>query len=182
MPLTNPDKTDKPPDRKDWIIKFNTALPHWKDWSRTLRRVFVLLPSHGADNDGIRDIAEELGKDYDGLIKLINKTKTFKDQLEYYRDTGVLATLNSPLNWHVGVHDVANMLARESSALALVQIDISKGKAPTVAVQIAGKAGYLDHVNPKKGGFLEDGSNSNGTTDASGSGLIDFHEEHAPTV
>ncbi len=180
--MINNDRTDKPPDRQDWIVKFNEALPHWKKWSRTLRRVFVLLPSHGADKDGLRDIAEDIGKDYDGLIKLINRTKTFKDQLEYYRDTGVLAALNKPINWHVGVHDVANMLARESSALALVQIDISKGKAPTVAVQLAAKSGYLDHVDPKKGGFSDNDTSKNGRSAMGDSGLTSFHTENATTL
>ena len=186
--LYNMDKTDKPPDRNNWVIKFHMALPHWKKWSRTLRRVFLLLPSHGADNDGIRDIADELGKDYDGLIKLINKTKTFRDQLEYYRETGVLREMRSgkPFAFYVGVHDVANMVARESAALALIQIDISRGKAPAQALQIASRSGYLDHVNPKKAGFVENGRKveGNGTKPevAPESGLTDFHEENAATV
>ena len=62
--------------------------PEWDSWPRDFRRVFVLLPSYGADWDGIENMCRDLGWVYESVRKRVEAHGSFSKALGDYIDSG----------------------------------------------------------------------------------------------
>ena len=62
--------------------------PEWESWPRDFRRVFVLLPSYGADWDGIENMCRDLGWVYESVRKRVEAHGSFSKALGDYIDSG----------------------------------------------------------------------------------------------
>ena len=68
---------------EDKVLK---AIPCWHQWTRQLRRIYLALPAFGSSDEAIREICEELGFDYEKVIKKILTIPSFSDYLKRYRE------------------------------------------------------------------------------------------------
>jgi hypothetical protein len=64
------------------------ALPDWAKWPRILRRVYLLLPSHGTGKGGMVSMAHTLQASVTNLQELIDDCPTFKKAYTDYEATG----------------------------------------------------------------------------------------------
>jgi hypothetical protein len=60
------------------------TLPDWRVWPRLLRRVYLLLPSHGVGDAGLESMCGSLGVSLEKLQETIKATPSFKQALEAY--------------------------------------------------------------------------------------------------
>ena len=64
------------------------TLPDWAIWPRILRRVYLLLPSHGTGKGGMVSMAHTLQASVTNLQELIDDCPSFKKAYEAYEKTG----------------------------------------------------------------------------------------------
>ena len=64
------------------------TLPDWQKWPRLLRRVYLLLPSHGIGNAGLESMCDDLSISIDRLQETIKATPSFEEKLHAYWDEG----------------------------------------------------------------------------------------------
>ena len=83
--------------KSDWrtkneVVRDKVLLiyPEWSEWTRDLKRIFVLLPSYGADWDGIENMCKDLGEkwEYEAVKKMILGKESFVRALEEYKSNG----------------------------------------------------------------------------------------------
>ena len=72
-----------------WRVR--NALPEWWTWPRSLRRLYMMLATFGATEDGIRDYCEEFGYDQERLMKTVEADESFRERLREYREKGQYA-------------------------------------------------------------------------------------------
>lgn len=64
------------------------TLPDWQKWPRLLRRVYLLLPSHGVGVPGLESMCDDLGVTLQRLKATIDAEPSFKAKLKEYWETG----------------------------------------------------------------------------------------------
>ena len=83
--------------KSDWrtkneVVRDKVLLiyPEWSEWTRDLKRIFVLLPSYGAGWDGIENMCKDLGAkwEYEKVKEMILGKESFVRALEEYKSNG----------------------------------------------------------------------------------------------
>jgi len=127
------------------------AIPNWEKWSRILRQVYILLPTHG----DLDSIAEALEREPKYLKELITHNPDFKKFLKSYHDSGEYPIQKSrgiPLKHSHLVEQVAN----ESSIVALVRLEM--GSRSSLDQKIVDDAGWylnMKHDSEKIRQYIE---------------------------
>ena len=79
-------------DGKRGIDKLETrvvaALPDWKNWPRSLRRLYTLIDSFGASEDGLKEACKEIGLEWEDVKKVIERNDSFQRELDDFRERG----------------------------------------------------------------------------------------------
>ena len=163
------------------------AIPNWKKWSRILRHVYILLPSHG----DLDSIAEALNKDVAYLQGLIDKNKfDFKKYFDAYASSGEYPIQKSrgiPLKHSHLVEQVAN----ESTITSLIRLETgSKSSLDQKVVEDAGWLLNIKHDSEKYRQYIEsntgkyrrklDSHNEEKESSIEDSGLLHFEQTIDP--
>ena len=140
----------------DAIHYMRWILPAWFEWPRELRRVYMLLDSHGASPASLESICNTLGYSQSFLNKMIHKVPSFQAAFDEFALRQEYPVKNMSAHRKISDRkqlkrkDLAWLFNNESALVYLVALeqDISNKKISHqhAARMIAG-AGFADQVN-----------------------------------
>ena len=116
------------------------ALPLWESYPRWVRRVLVLLPTHG----DIFSIAEELNTTPDELQGMIEKRPTFSKLVKFIQDNGHYPACASTKEYLKHANLVEHY-ANESTVSAVIHLETNAGQAP-INHKIVDAAGWFANI------------------------------------
>lgn len=126
-------------------LKVLEAIPEWPTWPRSLRQVYVLLPTHGTGADGLGAICEALGWKAERLVELIARSGSFSKRLHDFTTYGHYPKVprdKAPLPHSYLVEHFAN----EASVVALVALEITARESPGNLAKIVEGAGWFLNI------------------------------------
>lgn len=165
------------------------AIPEWKDWTRQLKQVYILLPVFGSSNEGIGEMAEEFDWNKESLFKKIETFKSFSERLDEYRESGKYPIFPGSKQNYIKKSHLDTVYAHESAVISFMHLEKAKAQG-SAGVNFALKmmaSGYLEHMesvssrpeiryfmeNKRQPGIVQDNGKPP-EVDYSGDGLPEF--------
>ena len=160
---------------KGEIIRGHLLLvyPEWDSWPRDFRRVFVLLPSYGADWDGIENMCRDLGWNYESVRKRVEAHGSFSKALGDYIDSGYKyrvargrKVLRNGVKYDVAIKwsQVQHVYMIESGITSFIKGEV--GKVSPAEMKLIEKSRLLEvepSIHPSGGGSGRKSGDGNGT-------------------
>ena len=116
------------------------ALPYWETYPRLFRKILILLPTHG----DLESISEEIGIEYDELVKRVERRSSFAQLIKFVKDNGhypVCETSGEYLKHANLVEHYAN----EMTVSAVINLETNAGQAP-INHKIVDSAGWFANI------------------------------------
>jgi len=163
------------------------AYTDWVEWSRTLRRVFVSLPSYGVGDDSVQSMCEDFGWKYATVSKQIENSKSFKAALgefvangHKYRTHVYKNASGTALKYEVKWSALQQVYMLESSITSFIKAET--GKISTAENKLIERSGLLE-IEPMAHISSQSADNNGGTTmiDISGESSLFALEESFST-
>lgn len=126
------------------------AIPEWKEWTRQLKQVYILLPVFGSTNESIEEMCEEFGWNKESLFQKIEKFFSFRKRLAEYRDDGHYPIFPGSKKNYIKKSHLDTVYAHESAVISFMHLEKAKAQG-SAGVNFALKMmanGYLDHLEP----------------------------------
>ena len=126
------------------------AIPEWKDWTRQLKQVYILLPVFGSNSDGIIEMCDEFGWDGEKLLKKIERTSSFSERLSNYRSEKEYPIFPGTKKNRIKKSHLDTVYAHESAVISFMHLEKAKAQG-SAGVNFALKMmanGYVDHLEP----------------------------------
>tara|TARA_R100000742_G_C4246756_1_gene65564 strand:- start:234 stop:803 length:570 start_codon:yes stop_codon:yes gene_type:complete len=130
--------------------RIHVAIPAWKEWTRQLKQVYILLPVFGSSNDGIEEMCDEFDWNKDKLFKKIDNTESFKERLDEYRKIQRYPIFPNQKKNRITKAHLDTVYAHESAVLSFMHLERAKAQG-TAGVNFALKMmanGYLEYMEP----------------------------------
>jgi len=126
------------------------AIPEWKDWTRQLKQVYILLPVFGSTDDAIEEMCDEFGWNSEKLFEKIEKFLSFRQRLEEYRAEGHYPIFPGSKKNYIKKSHLDTVYAHESAVISFMHLEKAKAQG-SAGVNFALKMmanGYVDHLEP----------------------------------
>ena len=126
------------------------AIPEWKEWTRQLKQVYILLPVFGSSKDAIEEMADEFGWNKEALFEKIEKFLSFRQRLAEYRDDGHYPIFPNSKKSYIKKSHLDTVYAHESAVISFMHLEKAKAQG-SAGVNFALKMmanGYLDNLEP----------------------------------
>ena len=126
------------------------AIPEWKEWTRQLKQVYILLPVFGSNADGIIEMCDEFGWDGEKLLKKIERTSSFSERLSSYRKEKEYPIFPGSKKNRIKKSHLDTVYAHESAVISFMHLEKAKAQG-TAGVNFALKMmaqGYLEFMEP----------------------------------
>ena len=133
------------------------ALPGWFEWPRELRRVYMLLDSHGATDVGLDSICKTLGYERAWLNKVIKKVPSFQAAFDEYAKEQQYPIIRTQSGKglirnraRLKLKELAWLFNNESALIYLVALEqeTSRDKLPLQhAARMVAGAGFIEQVS-----------------------------------
>ena len=157
---------------RDKVLK---VYPEWSVWPRDLRRIFILLPSYGADWDGIENICRDLEWDFASVRKRVVANKSFSAALEEYASSGhqyrkANVEVVNKKRWNLVVKwsMLQQVYMMESGIVSFVKGEVSKVSASEAKLVEKSRLLDIEPVVHVPGDQPESSENGNYNTDSGG--------------
>lgn len=124
------------------------AIPEWKEWTRQLKQVYILLPVFGSNADGIIEMCDEFGWDGEKLLKKIERTSSFSERLSSYRKEKEYPIFPGSKKNRIKKSHLDTVYAHESAVISFMHLEKAKAQG-TAGVNFALKMmahGYLENM------------------------------------
>jgi len=124
------------------------AIPEWKEWTRQLKQVYILLPVFGSSDEGIEEMAQEFGWNTESLFKKIKNFESFDKRLEEYREEGHYPIFPGSKSNYIKKSHLDTVYAHESAVISFMHLEKAKAQG-SAGVNFALKmmaSGYLEHM------------------------------------
>jgi len=144
-------KPGKDTSYEDAIHYMRNAIPQWFEWPRELRRVYMLLDSHGASAASMESICNTLGYKLTWLEKIVKKVPSFQEFFDKFAEERLYPVVrsHSGVKERITLKDLAWLFNQESALVYLVALeqDISNKKMSYQhAARMVAGAGFAEQV------------------------------------
>lgn len=142
-----------------------SAVPEWGVWPRRLRQLYVLLPVFGPSASGLEDACTALRFDKTLIQTLLSANPSFATRVREYaassayphiplfpaypggiRPSAAPASAQEAIPRRILHRELAELLANEQTAIALVQLEAAGDDASPVLAKIVNAAGYYANI------------------------------------